>query len=61
MGLKGDIIEARVALAEGVKLKPRVDSVAPLRTSLFHTHPEYRRLLENTVIAGSRRVGFPAA
>jgi hypothetical protein len=60
LGLKGDLGEAGAALAEGVKLKTELKSLARLHTyHPFGNNPEYLRLSEKTIEVGLRRAGFP--
>jgi adenylate cyclase len=63
LGIKGDIDEARSAIAESLKLKPAVNSVAAWRDWLVSVrleHPQFLALMDKTVGAGLRRAGFPA-
>jgi TolB-like protein/cytochrome c-type biogenesis protein CcmH/NrfG len=60
LGLRADLNEARAALAEGVKLKPELNSLA--RFSAFRrssNNPEYLRLREKTIEVGLRKAGMP--
>jgi adenylate cyclase len=60
LGLKGDIDEARTALAEGIKLKPELNSLAHWRTYRpWETNPPHWALREKTLNVGLRRAGFP--
>jgi adenylate cyclase len=60
LGLKGDIEEAKAALAESIKLKPEVNSLARWRAYRpALKNPAYRALAEKTVDVGLRRAGFP--
>jgi adenylate cyclase len=60
LGLRGDAEEARTALADALKLKPEVNSLARLRASLPSTiSPQYLALREETLVVGLRRAGFP--
>jgi adenylate cyclase len=60
LGLKGELDEARSALAEGLRLKPEVGSIARLRAEApWHTNPQFTALAEKTLYVGLRRVGFP--
>jgi adenylate cyclase len=60
LGFRGDLDEARTALAEAIKLKPELDSIARLRAFRpYITNPQYQALREKTVELGLRRVGFP--
>jgi TolB-like protein/class 3 adenylate cyclase/Flp pilus assembly protein TadD len=60
LGLKGDLDAARAALADAIKLEPRVTSLAQ-----WHAHrrwarnPKYLALAEKTLHVGLRRAGFP--
>jgi tetratricopeptide (TPR) repeat protein len=59
LGLKGDLDEASAALAEGIKLEPRINSLARWRAhSRWGTNPQYLALAETTLYAGLRRAGF---
>jgi adenylate cyclase len=59
-GLKGDVLEAKNALAEALTLKPEIDSLARLREyQPWITNPPYWALREKTVNIGLRRAGFP--
>jgi adenylate cyclase len=62
LGLRGDIDEAKTEIAEAVKLKPEINSVAQWRaTNLTQGfgHPQFQALREKTGYAGLRRAGFP--
>jgi adenylate cyclase len=60
LGFRGDIDEARVALAEAIKLKPEVNSLARFGAQFpWITNPPYWALLEKTVNLGLRHAGFP--
>jgi adenylate cyclase len=52
LGLKGDLDEAKAALAEAVKLKPEVNSLAGLRRWRTWGNPQYWALCEKTLHAG---------
>jgi TolB-like protein/Flp pilus assembly protein TadD len=59
-GLKGDLDEARAALAEGIKLRPEVNSLAAWRAHRpWETNPQFTALGDKTIYAGLRRAGFP--
>jgi adenylate cyclase len=59
-GLRGDLDEAKGALAEAIKLKPDMNSFAALRASFRGTpNPQYLALREKTLDVGLRRIGFP--
>jgi adenylate cyclase len=59
LGLRGSLVEARVALAEGIRLRPDITSVARVRTSIPYSNRQYRGLLEEMVIPGLRKAGLP--
>jgi tetratricopeptide (TPR) repeat protein len=59
LGLKGDLVEAKVALAEALRLRPDINSVARLTSSSPHSNPQYRALLEKMANPGLRKAGMP--
>jgi adenylate cyclase len=61
LGLKGDVDEARAALAESRKLKPEYSSFAQMRANApnWDASPQFVALREKTVDVGLRRAGFP--
>ena len=60
LGFKGDLDGAKSALAESLKLKPEVNSLAQWHTHMpWVTDPRYMRLTEPTLYLGLRRAGFP--
>jgi len=59
LGLKGDVEEARAALAEGVKLRPEFNTLARLRAYNTWGTPHYRALHESTIDLGLRLAGMP--
>jgi adenylate cyclase len=60
LGLRGDLDEARAEVAEAIKLKPEVNSLAAWRSyNPQISNPPYWTLREKTVNAGLRRAGFP--
>jgi adenylate cyclase len=60
LGLKGDLEEARAALAEAIKLKPEINSLARWRAYRPDlNNAPYRVLAEKTVDAGLRKAGMP--
>jgi adenylate cyclase len=60
LGFKGDLDEARAALAEAIKLEPKVNSLARWRAySPWTTNPQHWALREKTLNIGLRRAGFP--
>jgi adenylate cyclase len=59
-GLRGDLDEARTALAEGIKLKPEINSMARWGAyAPWVTNPQYSALRAKTVDIGLRRAGMP--
>jgi adenylate cyclase len=58
-GLKGNLVEARVALTEAIRLRPDITSVARLRNSIPYRNPQYWELLESMVFPGLRKAGLP--
>ena len=60
LGLKGDLNEARAALALSIRLEPEIKSLAQWRSSRrYLNNPQYEALLEKTFNIGLRRIGFP--
>jgi adenylate cyclase len=60
MALKGHLDDARAALAEAIRLKPSIDSIARQRArSAYTNNPAYRALAEKTVDVGLRKAGMP--
>ncbi|HEV8030231.1 MAG TPA: adenylate/guanylate cyclase domain-containing protein [Stellaceae bacterium] len=60
LGLKGDLDEAKAALAQSIALKPEINSLARLREyQPWMINPPYWALREKTVNVGLRRAGFP--
>ena len=58
LGLKGDLDDARTALAEAIKLKPEMNSLKQLRASSFG-NSDFGALREKTYYVGLRRAGMP--
>ena len=59
-GLRGEIDTAKGDLAESLKLKPEIDSLARMRAyNAWITNPENWALQEQTLNAGLRRAGLP--
>jgi adenylate cyclase len=58
LGLRGDLDEAKAAIAEAIKLKPEANSLARLRAHPVG-NPQYRALVEKTLAVGLRRAGMP--
>jgi adenylate cyclase len=63
LGLRGDVDEARTSLAEALKLRPEVNSIARVRAASGpnQSNPLFAALCEKTVFAGLRRAGMPDA
>jgi len=59
LGLRGELDEARAALAESIRLNPEVNSLSRQRTAQPWGTPQYWSLYENTVNTGLRQAGFP--
>jgi len=60
LSLRGDLEEARAALAEELKLNPEVNSLARFRAYRpFLANPQHWAPLEKTMNIGLRRAGFP--
>src|SRR5579863_8804109 len=60
LALKGNLEEARTALAEAIKLKPDINSMTRQRARWAYTNnPAYRALAEKTVDVGLRKAGMP--
>jgi adenylate cyclase len=61
IGLRGDVDEAKAALAEALKLKPEFNSIAQLRANSppYMSNPQFVALQEDTTFAGLRRAGVP--
>ena len=60
LGLRGNLDEARTALAEAIKITPEINSMARWRANIpALKNPQYQTLLEKTVNAGLRQAGFP--
>jgi Tfp pilus assembly protein PilF len=58
-GLKGNLDEAKVALAQSLALKPEINSLARLREYAWMNNPPHWALREETMNIGLRRAGFP--
>jgi adenylate cyclase len=59
LGLKGETEAARAELAEMVRLKPDMNSVARVRGFVFYRNPQFQALHDRTIIQGVRNAGFP--
>ena len=58
LGLQGDLDEARTALAEAIKLKPKMNSLKQLRALSFG-NADFGALCEKMYYVGLRRAGMP--
>jgi len=59
LGLKGDLDEARAALAEMLRIKPELTSLEEIRIHYpWSTNPEHSALRQNTIDLGLRRAGL---
>jgi hypothetical protein len=60
LGLKGDLDGGRASLAESLRLKPEIDSIAHFRDLRpWYSSPKCLELEEHTVMEGLRHLGFP--
>jgi len=60
LGLKGDLDGGRASLAEGIKLRPEMNSIAHFRDLRpYYSSPKELELEQHTVMEGLRRLGFP--
>jgi adenylate cyclase len=59
LGYRGDLDEARTVLADGIKLKPEVNSWARYRAQFPRDNPQYLALREKTMAVGLRKAGMP--
>jgi TolB-like protein/class 3 adenylate cyclase/Tfp pilus assembly protein PilF len=58
--LKGDLPDARAALAEALKLRPEINSMkAQLARWAYANNPAYRLMAEKTIDVGLRKAGMP--
>jgi tetratricopeptide (TPR) repeat protein len=59
-GLRGDLDKAKSALAESMRLKPAIRSLARMRAeNRWLTDPRFQALQVKTLNVGLRRAGFP--
>jgi Tfp pilus assembly protein PilF len=59
-GLRGDLDRARSALAESLRLRPALRSIARMRAeNPWLSNPQYWALQEKTLNLGLQRAGFP--
>ena len=59
LGMRGDLDEARAEIAESLKLKPEMNSVARFRALAAYQEPGFQARHDKTIILGLRRAGFP--
>jgi TolB-like protein/class 3 adenylate cyclase/Tfp pilus assembly protein PilF len=61
LGLRGDVDEAKAALAAALKLQPEDNSLARLRATVpnWNASPGFAALREKTIDVGLRRAGMP--
>jgi tetratricopeptide (TPR) repeat protein len=60
LGLRGDLDGARVELAEALRLKPNLNSLAAWAADRpWETNPQLAALAEKNLYIGLRRAGFP--
>jgi tetratricopeptide (TPR) repeat protein len=60
LALMGDLGAAKAALAEAMKLRPEITSLARWRSdSPWYTNAQFVTLAEKTLYTGLRRAGFP--
>jgi TolB-like protein/class 3 adenylate cyclase/Tfp pilus assembly protein PilF len=60
LGLRGDLDDARAALAEAIKIKPEVNSLTRYRAATpWITNARHWALRDKTLNLGLRRAGFP--
>ena len=60
LGLRGNLDEARSALAKSINLQPEINSLARWRASRpYFGNPQYQALVESTFSSGLRQAGLP--
>jgi adenylate cyclase len=60
LGLKGDLDGGKAVLAESLKLKPEMNSIAQyLALKPWYSSPKELPLEDHTLLEGLRRIGFP--
>jgi hypothetical protein len=60
LALNGKIPEAKAALADAIKLKPQIRSLAVLpKYNVGLSNPSYAALAAKTLYVGLRRAGLP--
>jgi hypothetical protein len=60
LGLQGDLGGAKAALAEALRLKPEINTLARYRAATpWITNPKHWALRDKTLNVGLRRAGFP--
>jgi adenylate cyclase len=61
LGLEGNVDEARVSLADFLKFRPNMNSIAKVRADVpaAYGNPKFAALAERTFLLGLRRAGLP--
>jgi len=60
LALRDELDEAKSALAQSIKLRPEISSLARWRSEYpWYANPQFVAVAEPTLYAGLRRVGFP--
>jgi len=60
LALRGDLDGARTAIAESLKLRPEINSIAQWRVaSPWYTNPKFTALAAKTLYGGLQEAGFP--
>jgi adenylate cyclase len=60
LALKGDLVGGRAPLAESLKLKPEINSIAQyLARKPWYSSPSELPIEDHTLLEGLRRLGFP--
>jgi hypothetical protein len=59
LALKGELDEAKAALAEGINMRPEFNTLARLRAYTTWGNAQFRTLRETTLDLGLRRAGMP--
>lgn len=61
LGLRGDIEEAKAALAESIRLKPESNTIVKLLAEAppYMSNPQFLALQQKTILTGLRRAGMP--
>ena len=60
LALRNELNEAKSALAESIRLRPEINSLAQWRAEYpWYSNPQFVALAEPTLYAGLRRAGLP--